>query len=340
MATYGPYVNTSEAVTADDVLMPPYDSYKIFYILELLICSLGIPGNIATIIILGSSARLRRKPVNCFLIHQSAVDLWICVMAITEAVLNEFDIPPIPLVCHILSTKWTSSMGLVVSTYNLTFMIIERSFAIVDPFKYDSKKVLKRMPFVFLSIYLLAFAHTLWIPSSTNIIYGLCFKVYHMLYTTYFIKVVAYQMILINVLIPITIIIICNTRMLIALNESQEMLKKSVGVAKDDKSSKVLHNQRMAQINLFKTCFIVSLIFVICWGIDGAALFVITLDYTAPIHFKRAGFVFIIFNCCLNPYVYAIQYRDFQEQARKLFGRKTKGIVESSTNATAMSNVQ
>ena len=48
---------------------------------------IGIPGNIATLIVLVSSTRLRKKSINCFLIHQSAVDLWVCILVIVESIL-------------------------------------------------------------------------------------------------------------------------------------------------------------------------------------------------------------------------------------------------------------
>ena len=39
----------------------------------------GLPGNIFSIIVLMSSAALRQKPVNVFMIHQSVIDASVCI---------------------------------------------------------------------------------------------------------------------------------------------------------------------------------------------------------------------------------------------------------------------
>ena len=331
-----PVPTDSGTVLVEDSEHPPMSLYSL---LEILINCIGIPGNIATLIVLLSSAKLRRKPINCFLIHQSAVDLWVCIWVMIESVLNAKSPTPIPGVCHLISTKWTSSMGLVVSTYNLTFMIIERSIAIVYPFHYDNKKVMKRMPLIFLSCYLIAAVQTVAIPASTHIIYGICFKIYHVLYTVYFTDILAPQMLIVNLLIPVTIMLVCNVRMFVALNDSRRMLKKSVGITTNDKSNTILHKQRMAQMNLFQTCFIVTSLFIVCWTLNGVALFGLALDIAASVPLKRIGFILITGNSCLNPYVYAIQYKDFQMQAKRLLFGKDANQLDDGTAATTMSTV-
>ena len=48
-------------------------------------------------------------------------------------------------------------------------------------------------------------------------------------------------------------------------------------------------------------------------------------------------------NCCVNPFYYAVQYREFQTQARKLFCKRMvndqqqEDIVSNNTSQTAVS---
>ena len=109
-----------------------------------LISIFGIPGNVVTIWVLNSSAKLRKKPINVLLSHQAFVDLMACVAVIIEESLDtREDVSSWPFVCHFLLSKVFSSVCIVVSAYNMTYLAIERYSAIVNPMKYDPEKVLK-----------------------------------------------------------------------------------------------------------------------------------------------------------------------------------------------------
>ena len=109
-----------------------------------LISTFGIPGNILTIWVLNSSVTLRKKPINVLLSHQAFIDLMACVAIILEEILDtREDVSSLPFVCHFLLTKVFSSGCMVVSSYNMTYLSLERYSAIVNPMKYDPEKVLK-----------------------------------------------------------------------------------------------------------------------------------------------------------------------------------------------------
>ena len=109
-----------------------------------LISTFGIPGNILTIWVLNSSVSLRRKPINVLMSHQAFIDLMACVAIIAEEALDtREDVSSLPFVCHFLLSKVFSSGCMVVSSYNMTYICLERYLAIVNPTKYHPAKVLK-----------------------------------------------------------------------------------------------------------------------------------------------------------------------------------------------------
>ena len=85
-----------------------------------------------------------------------------------------------------------------------------------------------------------------------------------------------------------------------------------------DRSS---HASRLAQINLFETCLIVAVLFFICWVTVQAAIFLYMIDVYPDLsgdHYT-VGRLLILFNSCINPYVYTLRYREFKIQLRYLF---------------------
>ena len=140
-----------------------------------IVCAIGIPGNIATIVVLMSSDKLRRKPVNVFMSHQAVIDLFACVVTIVEEVMDSYgEQLSKPVLCHVFLSKSGSILFLYTSNYNLLALTVERHFAIVNPLNYDSEKVLRRLPGVFLFIWMITTAGSMYIPTSTVVMYDKC----------------------------------------------------------------------------------------------------------------------------------------------------------------------
>ena len=201
----------------------PFDD--LMYI-EAVLGVIGIPGNVLTIFVLASSARLIKKPINLFLIHQSFIDLLACICMTAEVLAFRYS-PVLAVVCHMMFTRITSNICLTASTYNLTFLVVERSLAITNPFKYDSAKVLRRMPLVYALIWIISIVNFIVVPLSTEIFYGHCFIIKKIMFTSYFSHGFVPHLMIVSFIFPTTMMTVCYTRMFSSLSESRKMFQKS-----------------------------------------------------------------------------------------------------------------
>ena len=114
---------------------------------------------------------------------------------------------------------------------------------------------------------------------------------------------------------------------------SIKMASSTTIQSEDDRRS---HKSRLAQMNLFETCLIVAVLFFICWVTVQAAIFLYMIDVYPDLsgdHYT-SGRLLILFNSCINPYVYTLRYREFKIQLKMLiYGRSfvRKWRDESST---------
>ena len=94
-----------------------------------------------------------------------------------------------------------------------------------------------------------------------------------------------------------------------------------------------------AQKNVIKTLFIVVLFLVFCFSYSEVFCLLYHLGYSMDFngfHYKFSTVLFF-FNCTVNPFIYLINYRDFQEGLilllckRKPEGRNSDVTVTTST---------
>ena len=87
---------------------------------------------------------------------------------------------------------------------------------------------------------------------------------------------------------------------------------------------------QLARRNTIKTLLIVGLCFIICWS-QNQILYVMyncgyELDYNNT--YYQYTILMVFMNCTVNPFVYLIKYRDYQETLRTFF--HCKGITTPS----------
>ena len=89
---------------------------------------------------------------------------------------------------------------------------------------------------------------------------------------------------------------------------------------KESGSKQGMETMTKAKENVFKTLVFVTVVFFLCWIWNVSFYFLfsvgVRLDTTAP-YYNFSVFMTTI-NCCINPFCYAAQYREFQAQAKKL----------------------
>ena len=103
----------------------------------------------------------------------------------------------------------------------------------------------------------------------------------------------------------------------------------------DDK--KTTHTSRLAMVNIFETCLVVTMLFFICWVTLEVALFLYMIGVYSNLsgdHYT-VGRLLVLVNSCLNPYVYSLRYREFKSQLWVLLGKKS-----ASGDSIGMSQTQ
>ena len=166
--------------------------------------------------VLSSCKYLRKKPINRFLIHQSVIDLIACCVTIFEEMSAKLDLV-YPVICQLFLSKICSVMILYVSTYNMTFMTIDRHFAITKPMHYRADKVRRRLPAVFLFTWVFGISVLLFVPVTTVIKDGVCLPAHRLIGTDLWEYYYSPHNFIIALIIPLTIMIVCYTRMFVAL---------------------------------------------------------------------------------------------------------------------------
>ena len=206
------------------------------------------------------------------------------------------------------------------STWNLTCLTIERHLAIVNPLEYDAEKVLNRLKWVFLFVWVLTGIGALMLPLTTVIVDGTCIFVYRMrgtwVWDYYTIHSISFAL-----LVPAAIMIVCYSRMIIALLKSSKNIRSSKNTdSEGNKSDKM----RMAQLNIFQISFIMMLFSFLSWLTKDSAVFMYAIGVRPTLgndHY-RVGRLLIVVNSCINPYIYAVRYNDFKDQMKYLLGFK------------------
>ena len=112
-----------------------------------LICTSGIIGNILVLFVIGLNPQIRRKPINIFILHQSAVDLLGCFVMNLRLIINNMSYVQNQsetiqtLYCNMWMVSQIHLILFGVSGYNIVALSIERHQAITKPFQYDEDRV-------------------------------------------------------------------------------------------------------------------------------------------------------------------------------------------------------
>ncbi len=94
-----------------------------------------------------------------------------------------------------------------------------------------------------------------------------------------------------------------------------------------------------AKHNALKTLFFMTSIFFLCLVWNMTYYFLdnvgVKMSYTGP--FYNFTVFMLNINCCVNPFLYAVQYREFQLQAKSLCCKRQAG--EASSSVVSVSSV-
>ena len=110
-----------------------------------------------------------------------------------------------------------------------------------------------------------------------------------------------------------------------------------------ENSSRQSDKLTKAKVNVLKTLICLTVLFFLCWIWNISFVFLYGIGVRIPTTSPFYNFsVFMLnINCCVNPFCYAVQYREFQNQARELFckgrdQRATEIVLSRNTSQTSI----
>ena len=138
--------------------------------------------------------------------------------------------------------------------------------------------------------------------------------------------------IMVILIIPLSIMVVCYGRSWYYLKRSSKLLRE-VGVRVLDDTN--IHNLRMAQTNLLKTCSMILVVYMLCWIPFEMAFIMYALGYQSKLTriVNVVGTITSVMNSGFNPYIYAYRYGHFKRQLHYLLARKPRRS-NSSINRT------
>ena len=102
-----------------------------------------------------------------------------------------------------------------------------------------------------------------------------------------------------------------------AMNTNTSVINNSVTPASDTGKVKF----QLARRNTIKTVLIVGLCFIICWSQNQITYFMYNCGYDINYNSTYIQFtvLMVFLNCTVNPFIYLIKYKDYQEALKKCF---------------------
>ena len=139
---------------------------------------------------------------------------------------------------------------------------------------------------------------------------------------------------------PVIIIAYCNGRVMWILTRRLDSnLENDGGTPSLNNTQTSKDKFHLARTNTLKTFLLVGVCFIICWVNNQTYYLLHNLGFEAD--WNSTYFLFTILmvfiNSTINPFIYLIKYRDYQEALRKLFGFTKKAMKSKFHSKTAES---
>ena len=144
----------------------------------------------------------------------------------------------------------------------------------------------------------------------------------------------------VNFILPLILIVSLYISIFLTLNKRVTKNPLSEGnIQQSDIMNKV-------KINVLKTFIFVTTCFFLCWIWNDSWYFLFSIG--VPVSTNNSYYHFSVYmmdiNCCINPFCYPVQYREFQEQFRKIFCKRKvqrpEQYISKYTSSTSVANIE
>lgn len=310
------YFNTTLAPVDDRVQLSVND--KLTKAIYLAIGSVGIVGNGLTLLVLLSFSNKTKRWTIMLIINQTILDLFTsCILLLQYALPlydRVFDTVADSFYCKIWLARRLLFMGIHSSTYNLVALTIERYISVVYPIKHKNSFKLIHVVLMIVATWFFGFLFDVcWGSAATMISNGKCLL---FIWNGNAAAKMSYGImtVIISFFIPLSILIFSYVRMIRSLNNS---------VNASSNTGESVHVPNKAKRNIFRTLLVVSGAFVLCVSWNQIWFFFFSCKLFGPSAMNTAFYHFTVvalqMNCCVNPFIYTANYREFQKSLRKFF---------------------
>ena len=290
-----------------------------------LMATLGIFGNAVVIFVILHSASMRNKFTNILILNQSSIDFATSVLILISKVLKSYQQN---LGGDIVCILWLNELLLwslmVSSSYSLMAVTIERYMGIVHPIFHHNSFSKKTVMYLACASWWPGPILTLcFIVPTYDVINGSC----TMIKTSdpSLRRAGGVALFVMQYVIPITLFITCYSRIFIRL-------RTQVHPEAPNLSHDATVKKARARRNVLKTLLLVVIGYILCntWN----QLTFLAFNFGAPLDFSSNYYNFTVMamfaNCCINPFFYALQYRPYQNELRKVFCKRDTSVVSET----------
>ncbi|XP_038077150.1 galanin receptor 2a-like [Patiria miniata] len=284
----------------------------------------GIVGICGNGLVCGVIAKVRfmHTLTNAFIFNQALVDLIGSLVILLQRFVPIPD--PIPpgaigvLLCALWATKFLQWGPFTVSTFNLIALTLERYLAIVFPFRYQTLASRKKATAVLVGM---------WVAGFLFSVYSIYFRYYEdgecVPNQVAHPRVIGVCVFFVKFFLPVSVMLVVYGHIMVVLKKGTGRIQPgpaAAGPSTEGQGESLMRARR----NTFKTLLIVCVAFIICWSPDQIFFFLfnigVEVDFNSPVSYLFVGMVSL--NCCLNPFIYAIKYKQFQKALKVVFGKR------------------
>ncbi|XP_038050059.1 allatostatin-A receptor-like [Patiria miniata] len=310
------------------------DAEFVLRIVRTIVGCLGILGNGLVCLVI-AKVPVMRTITNAFIFNQAVIDFLASLCLIIKS--NCFPTMPSEptlavLYCYIWESGYYLWVFFLASSFNLMVLTSERFVAIVYPFKYVKLFGAKQAGIMIAVVWVTAFGYKAYLFATREIRNQVCkerdFTAKQLLGVATF---------LIEYFIPLLFLGFCYVRIILCLKQGAARVAQQSSSPRHGGES-LRGSLVRAKRNTIKTLIIVFMSFIVCWSANQISYLMSNFGW--PLDFNGNFYIISVslaaFNSCVNPFIYAIKYRQFKKSARSLLlpciPARTNRVMVASTS--------
>ncbi|XP_006819709.1 galanin receptor 2a-like [Saccoglossus kowalevskii] len=293
---------------------------------------IGLLGNLLVCVVFLRVRHLRTL-TNYLIVHQAIIDLTSSALTVLAYLGPQFIYTSDSIGGEIICRFWKSAYlfwsTAIASALNLTVITLERYSAIIYPLHYVNIFTFKRVVGILVAEWLCALIFKSFNFYVQHFDHGICLskKIW---FNAEFGRFVGIVNVTAQFIIPLLIMSVAYTRCIMALR------KRSIA---DVQMGSADASLKRASKNVLKMLVVVFLAFILCWGPNQVMFLSFCLGFKLDFGSKlyHASVILVYTNSSVNPFIYALKYKQFQNGVRLIFGCKSRNGVENTSTVQTLS---